>query len=78
MSDEVRLAIAALCVFGGVVWFAQTWARMRYWQRETDHPVSGYWGRVSAREQAKRKRAELCGALLVVMTGVLLGLHALR
>ncbi len=77
MSPEVKAVIAGLCLLFGSVWFVRTWVKMRADQREADSPVSGYWGRVFARERVNRARGELCAALLVVMVGVMLGVHAI-
>lgn len=66
---EFQTVIAALLLFLGSVWFVRAWARMRGDQREADSPMSGYWGRVFARERVNRARGELCAAVLVVVVG---------
>jgi hypothetical protein len=65
VTPEFKTVLAGLCVLFGSAWFVRGWVRLRAHQR------------VTARELVKRTRAELCGALLVIMTGVMLGVHAL-
>lgn len=77
MTPEVKAVIAGLCVLFGGYWFVRTWVKMRGHQRDADNPVHGYWGRVASRELVNRARGELCAALLVVMVGVMLGVHAI-
>lgn len=77
MTPEFKAVLAGLCVLWGAFWFVRTWVKMRADQRAAESPYEGYWGRVFARERVNRARGELCAALLVVMVGVMLGVHAI-
>lgn len=71
-GEDFRTVLAALCLFFGSVRFVRVWVKMRDDKREANSPLSGYWGRVFARERVNRARAELCAAVLVVLVGVFL------